>query len=172
MTKDVGRSEAGQAFGKIDKDTLQAVRVDEESFDAYWEMFSAQGAPYLETDKAGFKAFLLGDAKGEREGFLYKVQDEPVAVIFVSYNSAPYKGKPNMYLMSLYVKEDFRRQGIAKAIGQHILGVAKDANCYALQWDTEAENGPSLKMFESLGVEETPRTMKSFKYLVADSALE
>lgn len=66
---------------------------------------------------------------------------------------------PVGYLEGLYVKESFRRQGIAKQLVQACEDWAKEKGCSEFASDCELENEESLAMHLKLGFSEANRVI-------------
>jgi GNAT superfamily N-acetyltransferase len=65
--------------------------------------------------------------------------------------SSTFLGRPGIYLEDLYVKPEFRGQGLGRAKLTHLAGLAKERNCGRLEWSVLDWNEPALKFYESLG---------------------
>ena len=61
------------------------------------------------------------------------------------------------YLMNIYVRESFRRHGVAHAIVSHLIGLARSRGCGKIYLETTDEGKP---VYTSLGFHDLPGMMK------------
>ena len=73
------------------------------------------------------------------------------AIFFPSYST--FIGKPGMWLEDLYVKPDFRGQGIGKALILAVNALAEERGCQRLEWSVLDWNERAIKFYESLGAD-------------------
>ena len=71
------------------------------------------------------------------------------ALYFFQYST--WEGRPALYLEDLFVRPAFRKQGIGKALFQHLAQVALDHQCTRFQWECLDWNTPALDFYESNG---------------------
>ena len=71
------------------------------------------------------------------------------ALYFFQYST--WEGRPALYLEDLFVRPAFRKQGIGKALFQHLAQVALDHHCTRFQWECLDWNTPALDFYESNG---------------------
>jgi diamine N-acetyltransferase len=76
---------------------------------------------------------------------------EPAGFALWFYNYSTFQGKPGIYLEDLYVRPQFRKKGIGKALLVHLAGVAVEQGCGRYQWQVLDWNTPSIDFYESLG---------------------
>jgi len=76
---------------------------------------------------------------------------EPAGFALWFYNYSTFQGKPGIYLEDLYVRPQFRKKGIGKALLVHLASVAVDQGCGRYQWQVLDWNTPSIDFYESLG---------------------
>jgi GNAT superfamily N-acetyltransferase len=51
----------------------------------------------------------------------------------------------------LFVRAQFRRKGIGKALLQHLAAVAHQQNCYGMHWEVLDWNAAAIDFYRSLG---------------------
>lgn len=86
------------------------------------------------------KAFcVIAEADGAPAGF---------ALCF--YNYSTFQGRPGIYLEDLYVRPEFRGQGIGKRFFQYLAQRALDENCGRIQWWVLDWNEPSIEFYKSM----------------------
>lgn len=60
-------------------------------------------------------------------------------------------GYPILYVEDLYVKPDFRNQGLGKGLLTQLARYAEEQDCIRMVWHVFDWNEPALKFYESLG---------------------
>lgn len=102
-----------------------------------------------------FEAELAGlpGAYGPPLGALYLVSREGRLAACGGVRSL---GKGICELKRLYVRPDFRRQGIARQISERLMDDGRAAGHTVCRLDTLARLAPALEMYRALGFEEIP----------------
>lgn len=87
---------------------------------------------------------------------------EPAGMAFFFYNYSTWKGRPGIYLEDLFVRPQFRRKGIGKALLVYLARIALAENCHGLQWEVLDWNASAIYFYKLLGGEfrEHWRTMQ------------
>lgn len=91
---------------------------------------------------------VLAFADGAAAGF---------AIYFLNYST--FLAKPGLYLEDLFVKPEFRGQGIGKALLLHLAKSANARGCGRMEWSVLDWNQPAIEFYESLGA----RRMKEWQ---------
>ena len=86
---------------------------------------------------------LLADLDGEAAGF---------ALFFPTYSS--FEGKPGIYLEDLFVRSEFRRKGIAKALLSRLAQLVLERKGSRLQWAVLDWNTPAIEFYQRIGAEQ------------------
>ena len=73
------------------------------------------------------------------------------AIFFTNYST--FLAKPGLYLEDLFVKPEFRGQGIGKALILHLARLANQRGCGRMEWTVLDWNAPAIAFYESLGAE-------------------
>lgn len=58
-----------------------------------------------------------------------------------------------LYMDDLYVKTDFRGQGIGSMLIHKIIAYAKETGCHKLRWQVSEWNKPAIEFYQKLGAE-------------------
>ena len=83
---------------------------------------------------------VLASAAGAPAGF---------AIYFFNYST--FLARPGLYLEDLFVKPEFRGQGIGKALLLHLAKTANARRCGRMEWAVLDWNQPAIEFYESLG---------------------
>jgi GNAT superfamily N-acetyltransferase len=83
---------------------------------------------------------LIADHEGEPAGF---------ALFF--HNFSTFLGKPGIYLEDLYVRPEFRRAGIGRALLVHLARLARRRGCGRLEWSVLDWNEPAIGFYKRIG---------------------
>jgi GNAT superfamily N-acetyltransferase len=97
---------------------------------------------------------LLRDGFSREPKFFVEIAEwsgEPAGFALWFYNYSTFQGKPGIYLEDLYVRPQFRKKGIGKALLVHLARVAVEQGCGRYQWQVLDWNTPSIEFYESFG---------------------
>jgi GNAT superfamily N-acetyltransferase len=76
-------------------------------------------------------------------------QPAGMALFFFTYST--FSGRPILYVEDLFVKKDFRQQGVGRELLRYIARAALEQNCGGLNWSALNWNKPSLAFYKKLG---------------------
>jgi GNAT superfamily N-acetyltransferase len=76
---------------------------------------------------------------------------EPAGFALWFYNFSTCRGRTGIHLEDLFVRLQFRGQGIGKALLQAVAAIAVEKNCGRLQWDVLDWNTPAIGFYEEIG---------------------
>ena len=76
---------------------------------------------------------------------------KPAAFALYFYNFSTFLGKPGIYLEDLFVKEEFRRKGIARSLFQYLAKKAVAEGCGRLEWWVLNWNVDAIAFYQGLG---------------------
>ena len=88
----------------------------------------------------GFAKVLIAECNGEKAGF---------ALWFNNFST--WLARPGIYLEDLYVRPQFRRNGIGKRLLKRLAEIAVENGWGRVEWACLKWNKPSLEFYESLG---------------------
>jgi len=66
------------------------------------------------------------------------------------HNFSTFVGRPGLYLEDLYVKPEYRKLGIGKALMEYCIKVALERDCGRMEWWVLRWN-PAIKFYEQMG---------------------
>ena len=76
---------------------------------------------------------------------------KPAGFALFFYNYSTWLGRPGLYLEDVFVRPEFRGQGIGKGLLLYLARLAVQKNCGRFQWQVLDWNTPSIRFYESLG---------------------
>jgi GNAT superfamily N-acetyltransferase len=83
---------------------------------------------------------LLAEWNGQPAGY---------AIFFEFYSS--FQGRAGLFLDDLYVRPEFRQQGIGKALLAHVAALAYKDGYFCLRWEVLDWNATAIDFYRSLG---------------------
>ena len=103
------------------------------------------------------------------EGLIAEYDKEPVAFAVYFHNFSTFMGRRGLYLEDLFVKPEFRRQGIGKKLLAHLAKIAVDRGCRRFEWSALDWNEPAIRFYEELGAQK----MEQYRlFRITGTALE
>ncbi len=78
---------------------------------------------------------------------------EPAGYALYFFNYSTFRGRPGIFLEDLFVRPQFRRKGIGKALLVHLAKIAVQEGCARFEWQVLDWNTPSIEFYKSLGAE-------------------
>jgi GNAT superfamily N-acetyltransferase len=77
--------------------------------------------------------------------------DEAAGYALYFFNYSTFRGRPGLFLEDLFVRPQFRKKGIGKALLIHIAKIAVEKKCARFEWQVLDWNTPSIEFYKSLG---------------------
>jgi GNAT superfamily N-acetyltransferase len=71
------------------------------------------------------------------------------AVFFEFYSS--FQGRAGLFLDDLFVRPQFRKQGIGKALLAHVGGIAWQEGYFCMRWEVLDWNAPAISFYRNMG---------------------
>jgi GNAT superfamily N-acetyltransferase len=99
-------------------------------------------------------ADILRDGFGESPKFrtlMAEWDERPAGFALFFLNYSTWLGRPGLYLEDLFVRPEFRGNGIGKAMLQKLARIALAENCYGMKWQVLDWNTPAIEFYEALG---------------------
>jgi len=91
---------------------------------------------------------------GERpvaEVLIGESDGRPAAFALFFHNFSTFLGRPGIYLEDLYVRPEFRGQGIGMAMFSRLARLAKERGCGRLEWSVLDWNEDAIRFYKKLG---------------------
>ena len=73
------------------------------------------------------------------------------AIFFEFYSS--FQGRAGLFLDDIYVRPQFRKQGIGKALIAHVAGITWREEYFCMRWEVLDWNSPAIEFYRKLGAE-------------------
>ncbi|HEX8926204.1 MAG TPA: GNAT family N-acetyltransferase, partial [Terriglobales bacterium] len=100
------------------------------------------------------EADLLRDGFGPEPRYRCLIAEQdgnPAAFALYFYNYSTWRGRAGIYLEDIFVKPEFRKRGIGKALLLHLAKLAVEQQCGRFEWAVLDWNKPAIHFYESLG---------------------
>jgi GNAT superfamily N-acetyltransferase len=75
----------------------------------------------------------------------------PVAYAVYFFTFSTWSGRQSLFVEDLFVRAEFRRKGIGKAMLRHMAVIARERGCYGMRWEVLNWNTPAIEFYRSLG---------------------
>jgi GNAT superfamily N-acetyltransferase len=69
------------------------------------------------------------------------------------YNYSSFRGRPGIFLEDVFVRPQFRKRGIGRALLLHLARIAVEKGCARFEWQVLDWNAPAIEFYESLGAQ-------------------
>ena len=79
------------------------------------------------------------------------VDSAPVGFALYFFNYSTFLARPGLYLEDLFVKPEFRRHGLGKALLLHLARLANAHGCGRMEWWVLDWNAPAIGFYQKLG---------------------
>ncbi|WP_180053597.1 GNAT family N-acetyltransferase [Acinetobacter sp. YH12236] len=83
-------------------------------------------------------------------GFAALIDEKVVGLVHVVEHDSSWTMRPYAYLQDLFVHPDYRGQGVARALIQHVYDVAKQRNCDRVYWLTQESNHKARLLYDKV----------------------
>ena len=100
------------------------------------------------------EADLLRDGFGTEPRYrclIAEYDGKPAGFALYFYNYSTWRGRAGIYLEDIFVKPEFRKRGIGKALLLHMAKLAVEQQCGRFEWAVLDWNKPAIDFYESLG---------------------
>ena len=90
---------------------------------------------------------------GERpvaEALIGELDGKPISFALFFYNFSTFLGKPGIYLEDLYVKPDYRSNGLGRKMLAHIARLATERDCGRFEWSVLDWNQSAIRTYDRL----------------------
>jgi GNAT superfamily N-acetyltransferase len=123
--------------------------------DAIFELIMGLAAYEKLTDKVtGNSGLLRSHLFGSRpyaESIVADLDGQIVGFGLFFHTYSTFLTQPGLYLEDVFVRAEYRRQGIGKALMISVAKIAFDRGCGRLEWSVLDWNQPAIEFYQSLG---------------------
>ena len=85
------------------------------------------------------------------ECVIARVDGKPAGFALFFHNFSTFLAKPGIYLEDLYVRPQFRGNGVGKALLRHLAQLVVERKCGRLEWAVLDWNAPAIGFYRRLG---------------------
>lgn len=96
---------------------------------------------------------------------LARLADRYVGFIHLAWTFSTSQGLPALRVQGLYTAAEHRCQGVASALLQHAVGLARSRGANRLQLGTDTDNFSARRLYERFGFELLPGKQMYMKFL-------
>jgi GNAT superfamily N-acetyltransferase len=100
--------------------------------------------------EAGLRETLFG-ARPAADVIIAYAGDAPAGFALFFPNYSTFLGKPGLYLEDLFVRPEYRGQGLGLALMKRLAQIAVERGCGRFEWSVLDWNEPAIGFYESLG---------------------
>jgi GNAT superfamily N-acetyltransferase len=100
--------------------------------------------------EAGLRETLFGARPGADVIIAY-AGDTPAGFALFFPNYSTFLGKPGLYLEDLFVRPEYRGQGLGLALMKRLAQIAVERGCGRFEWSVLDWNEPAIGFYKSLG---------------------
>ncbi|WP_435010449.1 N-acetyltransferase family protein [Tundrisphaera lichenicola] len=93
---------------------------------------------------------LFGD-RPSAEVILAEVEGEPVGFSLFFPTFSTFRGQAGIYIEDIFVRPEYRNQGIGKALLARVARIAVDRDCGRVEWSVLNWNAPSIAFYQAQG---------------------
>lgn len=132
------------------KYTIDPVTSDD--FASWLPLWNANNQGHVDQAVTTETWMRLNDPQAHVHGLVARTQDGLAG--FVHYITHPVTGAiaPACYMQDLFVGNDYRRQGIAKALVTKLAQIGRKESWARLYWLTEGQNEAAQALYKDIGV--------------------
>lgn len=88
------------------------------------------------------------------EALLIESNNKVIGYIVYFFNYSTFVGREGLYIEDLYIKSEYRGQGIGKKCFEFLINIAKEHKCERVEWTCLDWNKPSLEFYKSIGAKQ------------------
>ncbi len=107
----------------------------------------------LSVDRDILRESLFGGF-GHADGLLAEIDSQPVGFAIFFEKFSTFKGKTGLYLEDLFVKPDWRKHGIGRALLVRLAQIAVERDCPRFEWVALDWNQNAIDFYEKLGAKQ------------------
>ena len=90
------------------------------------------------------------------EALVAEIGKSLIATAIYFYNYSTFMGRQGLYLEDIYVKPDFRGQGVGKSLLIELAGIASARGCVRMEWAVLDWNTRAIDFYRKIGAKLLP----------------
>jgi GNAT superfamily N-acetyltransferase len=134
---------------------LEIRSAQEKDVDAIFELILGLAAYEQLTDQVTGNSDLLRShlfgARPYAESIVADLDGQVVGFGLFFHTYSTFLTQPGLHLEDVFVRSEYRRQGIGKALMMSVAKIAFDRGCGRLEWSVLDWNQPAIEFYQSLG---------------------
>jgi GNAT superfamily N-acetyltransferase len=95
----------------------------------------------------------LFGARRVAHALLARADGEPAGFALYFFNVSTFVGRRGLYLEDLYVRPQFRHQGLGRLLLARLARIALDEQCGRMEWAVLDWNEPALRVYRAIGAQ-------------------
>lgn len=105
--------------------------------------------------EADLAASLFGP-RPHAEVLIARIGGEAAGFALFFHNYSTFLGKPGLYLEDVFVRPEFRRRGVGRALLVRLAQIARDRGCGRMEWSVLDWNELAIGFYRQLGADVLP----------------
>lgn len=93
----------------------------------------------------------LFGARNVAEVLLAFVDGDPAGFCLFFHNFSTFLGRAGIYIEDLFVRSEFRGQGIGRRFFRELVAIAKERDCGRIEWWVLDWNTPAINFYRAMG---------------------
>jgi GNAT superfamily N-acetyltransferase len=134
--------------------------AQEKDIDAIFELIRGLAEYEKLTDRVtGDTEQLRSHLFGERpyaEVIVAELEERAIGFALFFYSYSTFLTQPGLYLEDVFVRPEYRRQGVGKALLSAVAKIAHERGCGRLEWSVLDWNQNAIEFYQSLGATVLP----------------
>lgn len=94
--------------------------------------------------------------RGYVEALIAQWEGKPVGFALFFHNYSTFRTQPGLYLEDLFVRPEYRRQGIGSALLKTLAKIALERGCGRFEWAVLDWNQPAIAFYQRMGADVLP----------------
>jgi GNAT superfamily N-acetyltransferase len=90
------------------------------------------------------------------EAIIAELDNHPIGFALFFHNYSTFLTQPGLYLEDVFVRHEYRRQGVGKALLSAVAKIAVDRGCGRLEWSVLEWNQNAIEFYQSVGATVLP----------------
>jgi GNAT superfamily N-acetyltransferase len=90
------------------------------------------------------------------EALIAEWEEKPVGFALFFHNYSTFRTQPGLYLEDLFVRPEYRRQGIGSALLRSLAKIALERGCGRFEWAVLDWNEPAIAFYQRMGADVLP----------------